>query len=263
MTDEMVPHEEGESGVGEVVLQDAPLVAIAQPASSKKPAEVQEGQYYCPDSGEPLGKKIVFVPVAEFDTRAYFPKDKDPNFVQGNKVPRCSSVDAKFPMSGESPEHADGESVGTCVECAFGRWHKDKADPSGKKRVPPLCSESINFFAVIYDESGGSRIARLRFTRTGYKPAAILLKSFGAQFPPKPMFTTAVEATLAGPFGQERGQKYYEPRLRVLGPTEKWKPGSEAAFRKLAAQWPALHDKIKARVAQGGDEGEAEHELPF
>lgn len=266
MNDEEFPTkvEESASEVGEPVLQDAPLVAIAQSSGSKRPAEVAEGQWYCPGSGEALGKKLVLVPVAQFETRSYFPKEGDPNFDAGAKFPRCSSFDAQFPITGESPEHRDqsGESttVDNCPACAFGRWRTSKEDK--KKRRPPLCALAINFFGVVYQEDGGSRVAMLRFAKTGFKPAQAMLQSFAAQFPPKPLHATAIEMTIAGPFGAERGQRYYEPRLRSLGATEKHLPGTEASFRKLLAAWPALHARVRAKVATQSDE-EPELEIPF
>lgn len=273
MNDEVVEHEEGESAVGRPVLVDAPAIAIAQPASSKRPESVPEGQWYAPDSGTGLGKKLMVVPIASFLTRSYFPKTGDPNLIPDSKVPRCSSTDAKFPITRESPplKDANGEVafVDNCAECAYGHWRTNVAT---KERIAPLCSESINLFVVATDETGEARIGRMRFTRTGYKPATQLMKAFAAIFPPKPMFETTIEATISGLLGQDRGQRYFEPRLRVVGPTSKffdavngvgaWKDRGQQAFRELLAQWPDLHERIKARVAQG-DDADAEYVLPF
>jgi len=275
--------DEPETAVGMPVLQDAPLVAIAQPASSKRPEGVPEGQWYAPDSGEGLGKKLVFVPVANFETRSYFPKrETDPNFDAERKQPMCASVDAHYPITGASPplRAVDGElvTVDNCPACAFGHWRtlKGDVDPKTKrpKRKPPLCALAINFFGVVYqiDDQGdpiGSRVARLRFEKTGYPTAEKLLKSFSAIFPPRPDYTTSVALTITGPHGQDRGQRYYEPSLHVIGPTSKlkwfeknWTTSGEPAFRGLLKQWPDLHHKLKTRAATA-EEDAGGNEVPF
>jgi len=270
--------DEPETAVGMPVLQDAPLVAIAQPASSKRPEAVLEGQFYAPDSGEALGKKLILVPVATFETRSYFPKkEKDPNFDADRKQPMCASVDAHYPITGASPplRAVDGElvTVDNCPACAFWHWRtlKGDVDPKTKrpKRQPPLCALAINFFGVAYDEAGGSRVARFRFEKTGYRTAETLLKSFSAIFPPRPLYTTAIELTISGLLGQDRGQRYYEPRARVVGPTAKlpwfeknWAASGEPAFKALLAAWPDLHAKIKTRAATAEEE-EGGNAVPF
>lgn len=274
MNDEIERHEGGENAVGRPIIQDAPPIAIAQPASTKRPESVAEGQWYAPDSGEAFGKTLVIVSLAQFLTRSYFPKDNDPNLIPDSKVPRCSSADAKFPITGESPPLRDQSGaeayVDNCAACPYGHW---RTDSKTKERITPLCSESINLFVVAYSADGGSRLGRMRFTRSGHKAAQQLMKSIDAQFPPKPMYETAIEATIAGPFTHKSGKgKFYEPRLRVIGSSEKyydtargagaWKDQGRPAFAELLAQWPDLHERIKARFAQG-DDAEPEYVVPF
>lgn len=264
MNDELAETGGGGSEVGVPVLTAAPDIKLAQPALGKRPASIAMGQWYVPLSGEALGNKLIVVPIAHFPTRSYFPKEGDPNFVKDAILPRCSSVDGKYPVSGESPPCKDstGETfVDNCLSCPYGRWRKDASDPRGKSRIPPLCASAINLFVVAYDPNGGSRIAVMSFSKTGFPTADLLLKSFSAQFPPKAMHLTAVEALVTGPFMNSAKQQYYKPALRILGATDKAmnladdaRATALAGFQGLERAWPDLHERIKTRVAQGNDD---------
>jgi hypothetical protein len=228
-------------------------IVIAQPAHPKKPDDLAPGQFFLPLTGEGIGDKIMAICVAQFFTRAYWRKQKEGEVP--DVAPLCASLDGVKPEmnGGKSPAQPNGGGVvDNCSRCSFKDW---RIDPATKNKLPPLCSRSINYIAIVRGKDNVDRIARLGFKRTSYRVGEEIEKVTRSALPARNLWDTVFELSLTEV--KKPQQRYFVAKQRVIGMTSAKSKDMLAQAEKIFAEWSPVK---AARVANEAFQEELHNE---
>lgn len=147
-----------------------PRLVLKQGTSKDVPDDVKLGEWWMRTIGRNYGPRVLFLPIAMFNSRTYF--------LEGQPKPECSSLDGVRPVlrEGEAaafgPPGPDGSRSPDCERCHFAQWQENTKPGMQGKRWQP-CAAQISFlgFALPHDAQDASDyvLCTVTLRRRGWK----------------------------------------------------------------------------------------------